>query len=136
MFPPTIIVIGYNFEKYRAISTGLGLAGSSFGSLCLAPLFYFTTQNYGWRVTLKVQSTCLIICMIASIAYRPLKPVKVMVSEVQESSSVIISSPSFHMHTMNFFSYSYGLLMFRSFNCMMILKILQPTLRVIHHKNL
>lgn len=93
MFPPSIIIIGYNFEKYRAISTGLGLAGSSFGSLCLAPLFYFITQNYGWRVTLKVQSACLIICMIASTAYRPLKPVKVMVSEVvQKSTSVIISS--------------------------------------------
>lgn len=103
MFPPSIIIIGYNFEKYRAISTGLGLAGSSFGALCLAPLFYFITQNYGWRITLQVQSACTIICMVASIAYRPLNPVKVMMPEVvQESNSVNISTQSFHK-TSNYF---------------------------------
>lgn len=83
MFPPSIIIIAYNFEKYRAISTGLGLSGSSIGVLCLAPLFSKITQDYGWRVTMRVQSACSIICMIASIAYRPIKPVKVMVTEVE-----------------------------------------------------
>lgn len=92
MFPPSIIIIGYNFEKYRAISTGLALAGSSFGALCLAPVFNFITDNYGWRVTLEVQSACLIICMIASVAYRPLKQLEVMVTEVVKESSSVINS--------------------------------------------
>lgn len=91
MFPPSIIIIAYNFEKYRAISTGVGLSGSSFGVLCLAPIFYALTQNYGWRVTLRVQSACSIICMIASIAYRPIKPVNVAVTDgLERSRSVII----------------------------------------------
>lgn len=57
MFPPSIIIIAYNFEKYRAISTGMALSGSSFGVLCLSPIFYYISQNYGWRVTLRVQSS-------------------------------------------------------------------------------
>lgn len=57
MFPPSIIIIAYNFEKYRAISTGMALSGSSFGVLCLSPIFYYISQNVGWRVTLRVQSS-------------------------------------------------------------------------------
>lgn len=92
MFPPTIIIIAYNFEKYRAISTGLGLSGSSFGVLCLAPLFGELTNRFGWRVTLRVQSACSILCMLASIAYRPLKPVKVVVNEELQQSSIVFYS--------------------------------------------
>lgn len=45
MFPPTIIIIGYNFEKYRAISTGIGLSGSSIGYFSCLNLSIFELTN-------------------------------------------------------------------------------------------
>ncbi|XP_037033589.1 monocarboxylate transporter 9-like isoform X2 [Bradysia coprophila] len=53
LYTAATISVGYYFEKYRALATGLASCGSSFGGLCLSPLFAYTTATKSWDFTIK-----------------------------------------------------------------------------------
>lgn len=74
IYTSAIISVGYYFEKYRALSTGIAVCGSSIGGLCLSPLFANFVKKDGWQNTMRMQSYFMFICFFSSLAYRPLKP--------------------------------------------------------------
>ncbi|KAJ6645605.1 Monocarboxylate transporter 14 [Pseudolycoriella hygida] len=74
IYTSSIISVGYYFEKYRALSTGIALCGSSIGGLCLSPLFAYLVAEKGWEFTMKMQSCFILICLFSCLTYRPLKP--------------------------------------------------------------
>lgn len=50
------IIVGYYFEKWRPLATGIALCGSGVGTFTMAPLSKYLIQEYGWRKSLLVQS--------------------------------------------------------------------------------
>lgn len=74
IYTAATISVGYYFEKYRALATGIAVCGSSIGGLSLSPLFAHIVVSEGWQKTMRIQSYLMFICMLASLAYRPLKP--------------------------------------------------------------
>ncbi|XP_061194526.1 monocarboxylate transporter 13-like isoform X2 [Saccostrea echinata] len=48
-FTPSIVVIGYNFEKKRNFASGVAVSGIGIGSFALAPLMQSVSNHYGYH---------------------------------------------------------------------------------------
>lgn len=84
IYLPSIIIIGYYFEKYRALSTGIAVCGSSIGALCLSPLFTYILRNYGWERCFQLQSILLASLMIFIVFFKSLEPIPVLLEEIDD----------------------------------------------------
>jgi MFS family permease len=44
-------MVGYYFDKKRAMATGIAVCGSGIGTFIFAPLASYLVQEYTWRVS-------------------------------------------------------------------------------------
>lgn len=51
---PAVIVVGYYFEKWRALATGMATCGSGIGTLLTPPIVNFLLNNFDWRDTFRI----------------------------------------------------------------------------------
>lgn len=56
IYIPAVIVVGFYFEKWRALATGISMCGSGVGTFLFAPLSTYFISQYGWRGTLLINS--------------------------------------------------------------------------------
>lgn len=91
---PGMLCVGYYFEKYRALSSGIALCGSSVGALCLSPLCAYLTDTYSWQMTMRIQSGLIFIPLVSAIAYRQLLPTAVPVTQ-EMLKEIVKSMPKF-----------------------------------------
>lgn len=56
IYIPSVLVVGFYFEKWRALATGISLCGSGIGTFIFAPLTENLLKLYGWRMTLVFQA--------------------------------------------------------------------------------
>lgn len=66
-------MVSLYFTTKRSFATGLVMAGGATGTLTQNLLHQYLIQNLGWRVSLRVYSGILVICIIAAFAYKPLQ---------------------------------------------------------------
>ncbi|KAL3276893.1 hypothetical protein HHI36_012264 [Cryptolaemus montrouzieri] len=76
IYVPAVIAVGYYFEKWRALATGIGVCGSGIGTFLFAPLSSFLIKHLDWREALLCQGVIVASCIFFGILYRPLKPIK------------------------------------------------------------
>lgn len=88
IYIPSVIIVGYYFERWRAIATGVALCGSGVGTFLFAPFNEAMINSVGWRSTLLIQSAIILGCTITGAMYRPLKPIQVTVEEEQEEKKI------------------------------------------------
>ncbi|XP_059224981.1 uncharacterized protein LOC106089402 [Stomoxys calcitrans] len=81
IYIPAVVIIGFYFEKWRALATGIAMCGSGVGTFVFAPLSDFLLKEYGWRRMLQVQGVIIIACAIIGIAFRPIQPLTLAVTE-------------------------------------------------------
>lgn len=86
IYIPSVIVVGFYFEKWRALATGIALCGSGVGTFVFAPLTDTLIANCGWRVTLAVQAGIILMCLLFGAAYRPLPTVELSVVKEEETN--------------------------------------------------
>lgn len=48
---PGIIIVGFYFEKRRALATGMATCGSGIGTLVMPPIITYLVQQLDWRKT-------------------------------------------------------------------------------------
>ncbi|EEZ98054.2 monocarboxylate transporter 12-B [Tribolium castaneum] len=77
IYVPSIITVGFYFEKWRALATGIGVCGSGIGTFMFAPITAYLIENLGWRTAILCQGTIVFACGSFGFLYRPLKPTKV-----------------------------------------------------------
>lgn len=53
---PAVITIGFYFEKWRALATGIAVCGSGIGTFLMAPLSNWLIEQLTWRGALIVQA--------------------------------------------------------------------------------
>lgn len=53
---PAVLVVGFYFEKWRGVATGLALCGSGVGTFIMAPLTTKLNQTVGWKATIAVHA--------------------------------------------------------------------------------
>lgn len=84
IYMPAVLTVGFYFEKWRALATGLALCGSGVGTFLLAPLTSTLNEKLGWRLTILVHSGLLLLCVIFGAMFRPIKPVRVTLADNPE----------------------------------------------------
>jgi len=58
MYLPSVVMVGFYFDKKRALATGIAVCGSGIGTFALAPVVNFLVSEYGWKVSL-ISLSCL-----------------------------------------------------------------------------
>lgn len=81
VYIPAVVIIGFYFEKWRALATGLAMCGSGVGNFVFAPLSEFLLTNYGWRRTTLIQGAIIVSCAIFGLTFRPIQPITLAVSD-------------------------------------------------------
>ena len=71
-FISAIIVVGLNFNKKRAIATGIATSGSGLGTFAYAYLTNYLLKNYDWRGTVLILAGIFSNCVVCGAIFRPL----------------------------------------------------------------
>ncbi|KAJ0183184.1 hypothetical protein K1T71_001160 [Dendrolimus kikuchii] len=88
IYMPAVLTVGFYFEKWRALATGLALCGSGVGTFAIAPLTNELETNFGWRYTILIHAAMLLLCIIFGGMFRPIKPVRVTLADQPEEDDV------------------------------------------------
>jgi len=54
MYLPSIVMVGFYFDKKRAMATGIAVCGSGIGTFVFAPLVSWLVETYTWRVSWRI----------------------------------------------------------------------------------
>lgn len=84
IYIPSVLTVGYYFEKWRALATGISMCGSGVGTIVFAPLNQVLITRFGWRTSLLIQSGIILACTVLGTIFRPLQPVEVSVEDDTE----------------------------------------------------
>lgn len=90
IYIPSVIIVGYYFERWRALATGLAMCGSGVGTFIFAPLNSYVIKEYGWRNALLVESGIVLLCVGFGSLYRPLTQVQVTIEEEPEEKEKML----------------------------------------------
>ena len=72
---PSIVIVGFYFDKRRALATGLAVCGSGIGTFIFAPLSAFLLDTYGWQGANWIISAIILHGVFLGALYRPLETV-------------------------------------------------------------
>lgn len=85
IYVPSVITVGYYFEKWRALATGIALCGSGVGTFVFAPLSAMLIERFGWRGALLAQSAIILLCAIFGCFFRPIQPIQVTITKDEDT---------------------------------------------------
>lgn len=74
MYLPSIVIVGFYFDKKRSLATGLAVCGSGIGTMLFAPLGQALLENYGWQGSYWIISGLLLNGVACGAVFRPLEP--------------------------------------------------------------
>ncbi|XP_048777915.1 monocarboxylate transporter 12-like [Ostrea edulis] len=78
VYLPAIVIVGYYFEKKRAIATGIALCGSGVGTFIFAPANAMMLDAFDWRSLVMIQAGIVLNACVFGMLMRPLEPTKKM----------------------------------------------------------
>lgn len=84
IYIPAVIVVGYYFERWRALATGIAMCGSGVGTFIMAPLCEYIIKEYGWKNSLIFLSVVILLCVLCGATFRPLESVQVTIGEEEQ----------------------------------------------------
>lgn len=72
MYLPAIVIVGYYFERKRALATGIAVCGSGIGMFIMAPLSDLLLDQFDWRGALLVIAGIVFNGAVCGMLMRPL----------------------------------------------------------------
>lgn len=76
IYLPSIVSVGYYFERKRAVATGIAVCGSGIGTFIFAPLSKFLLDELDWKNALFVLAGIIFNGCVCGMLMRPLEPPK------------------------------------------------------------
>ncbi|XP_013420945.1 monocarboxylate transporter 2-like [Lingula anatina] len=73
MYIPAIIIIGFYFERRRALANGLGMCGSGIGFFAYAPLTKYLFEIFYWKGGLIIIAGITLHGVISGAVYRTIE---------------------------------------------------------------
>lgn len=73
-YASSVIIVGYYFDKYRALATSVAVCGSGVGTMLLSRCLALALHRIGWEQTLRLQAGLVLIACALSSLYRPVRP--------------------------------------------------------------
>jgi MFS family permease len=83
MYLPAIVVVGYYFERWRAMATSVAVTGSALGIMTFPLIMEELLKELHWKKKFYVIAAGLLITSILALTYLPLKPVRVLIKDNQ-----------------------------------------------------
>lgn len=74
IYLPSIVSVGYYFEKKRALATGIAVCGSGLGTFIFSPLCKFLLDVYDWKNALYILAGIILNGVVCGMLMRPLMP--------------------------------------------------------------
>lgn len=74
VYAPSLIIIGYYFEKYRALATGIAVCGSGFGVVIFSRGLATFVEHYGWKWTFRLEAGLVSLTCLISFLFAEVKP--------------------------------------------------------------
>lgn len=78
IYVPSVIVVGFYFEKWRPLATGISVCGAGIGGIVLPLILSFILKVSGWQNTFRIMGMMTICCVFCTGLYRSLEPVRVL----------------------------------------------------------
>ena len=72
MYLPSIVIVGFYFNKKRALATGLAVCGSGIGTFVFAPLTRYLVLTYGWKGANFIIAGIILNGIAMGAVFRPL----------------------------------------------------------------
>jgi MFS family permease len=72
MYLPAIVMVGYYFDKRRALATGIAVCGSGIGTVILSPVGSGLLSQFGWGGTHIILAGFILHGIVFGSFYRPL----------------------------------------------------------------
>lgn len=88
-----VITVGYYFERWRALATGMAMCGSGVGTFVMAPINEILIDKFGWRTALLWLALSILVCVLCGAAFRPLESVQITLDEEQEAEVKVVEKP-------------------------------------------
>lgn len=82
----TGLIVGFYFEKRRAIATAISTSGSSLGLAIMFPLEAIVVERCGWRTVVLLNSGLVGMAYFLGLSYRPLVSLTVTKTEENEEN--------------------------------------------------
>jgi hypothetical protein len=73
IYLPSIVSVGYYFERKRAVATGIAVAGSGVGTFIFAPFSKYLLDIYDWKNALWIMSGIVLNGLVFGALMRPLE---------------------------------------------------------------
>ncbi|EAA44794.4 AGAP003205-PA [Anopheles gambiae str. PEST] len=85
IYVPSVITVGYYFEKWRAVATGIALCGSGVGTFIFSPVNAMLIESLGWRSALVAQAAIILLCIACGAIFRPIQPTEVTATKAADT---------------------------------------------------
>jgi MFS family permease len=76
MYLPSIVMVGYYFDKKRALATGIAVCGSGMGTFVMAPLASWLVTELSWKGANLIIGAIIFNGIAFGMIYRPLEQQK------------------------------------------------------------
>ncbi|XP_029647396.1 monocarboxylate transporter 7 isoform X2 [Octopus sinensis] len=73
IYLPSIVSVGYYFDRRRAIATGIAVCGSGVGTFIFAPLGGYLLEQYDWKNSLYIIAGLILNGAVCAMLMRPLE---------------------------------------------------------------
>lgn len=93
IYIPAIVIVGFYFEKWRAIATAIAACGSSSGIIVFPTLMQLlSAHKLTWRSKFQIISLTCIAMAIMAMSFKPLRSSRVMGAEDRDKKIVFTIS--------------------------------------------
>ncbi|XP_052061332.1 monocarboxylate transporter 13-like [Mytilus californianus] len=73
VYLPSIVSVGYYFDKKRPLATGIAVCGSGIGTFIFSPLLEYLSEVYDWRNLLRIMAGIILNGAVCGMLMRPIK---------------------------------------------------------------
>lgn len=78
IYIPCLLIVGFYFEKWRALATAISLCGSSLGVIAFPPMVTSLMKNLHWTWKFRVLSGLTLLTSLCAFTFRPIRSVTVV----------------------------------------------------------
>jgi len=84
VYTPAVVVVGYYFDRFRTMATGLASVGAGLSMLLFPPLIQRLISTFSWRISLVISGSIYLHMCVFGMLMRPLAlPFPPEVADVQ-----------------------------------------------------
>lgn len=90
IYVPSVVIVGFYFERWRALASAVSVCGSSCGIIFFPLILNSILADYQWIIKFRILAISFLFVSVFSLTFKPLPPVSVQPNPEQEDSELSI----------------------------------------------